>query len=838
MKFINKSILLAFISFIIGCVASDISIGMKLLVISTSKPDSVIKTLQAYSIEYDYLEYNYKNPLTGDLPLYTKDNQPKYYGIVFGNGALSVLHEDTGLWGSIFSPNQWAYLDEYQKKYGVRVVALDDSPNAAYGTGMYNPNIWGVSSTQDMTMANNDIAKSLYTEAGIKTTVTLNTQGLYHIPVKVVDNKLATPIVVLQPNEEITGESVVATYFKNEEGLERLSFYISFGDWSLNSVMLNHLWVTWVTRSLYAGERRVTFTPHIDDVFISTGLLNFETNELESSTNAYRSTVEDFEILKKWQENIVGILPPGSFIRSELAFNGNGILAVIDPSIALEVDGERYCEIEHIKKPGTGTNRWPVNNYSLTYTKEFLEYDSLFAYFEKEENSRNFFWSSHTFTHENLDEATISDADNEIRVNIEMAKLLGVYDKPYYSSHSIITPQISGLRNVDAINVFKKYGIDSGTGDLSRPTLVNQENPYLPFFTTKESSNYDGFPVIPRSPTEIYYSSSNIEENTHIYNLMYEKELGKSTWDDIVEREVNRAITLMMNLRNEAHQFHQINIRSHDIKDKEGLVEKWCGAVLKKYASLVEWPVTSLKLDDQAKLYLDRYDRITYCDVSKSAVIEGDYVTAVKITPNSIKKDCKIPITLPQDVSKDNDKKITFEKRGLDRLVAWVSFEKGDDQAKTIKLNPPLAWSTNATPLEENKPIEDKPIEDKPIEDNPIEDDDTDCWSKELGYRCCKKGESFVEFIDDDGWWGITKDETAEWCGIIRNEDCWAEDFGIPCCENEMTLTKKYFNNVIGYEEQYENDESRPAGGWCGLKSAKRRINSSAATIFKEQLGL
>jgi len=813
---INKSIIIAFLCFVVGCIASDASVGMKLLVLSTGEPQSVIRTLQSYSIEYDYLEYNAKKPLEGNLPLYTEDNQPKYYGVVLGNGALSDFHEDTQAWGSVLSSSQWAYLSEYQVKYGVRVVALDDSPSATYGTAIFDSNIWGVSSTQEMKMADNDVAKAIFKEAGIKSTVKLDTEGLYHVPVKVAFDNIATPVVTFQPNDDLKEESIAVVYSKTEVGTERLSFYISFGEWSLNSVMLNHLWVSWVTRSLYAGQRFVTFTPHIDDVFLSTGLLDYETNELESEFISYRSTIEDFKILKNWQESILKELPEGSFIRCELAFNGNGVLAAADPSVALEVDGERYCEVEYKNQPGSGVNRWTVANFTLP-TKEFLRADELFAYFEKEENNKDFFWSSHTFTHENLDQASTSDADNEIRVNIEMAKLLGVYDKSNYSSKSIITPQISGLRNVDAINVFKKYGIESGTGDLSRPGLCNAKNPYLPFITTEESSNYEGFPIIPRSPTEVYYSSSNTVENTHIYNMMYKEVLGESTWEQILERETNRALTLMLNLRNEAHQFHQINIRSYDLEDKESLLQKWSTSVLKKYASYVDWPVTSLKLDDQAELYIDRYNRINYCDVSKNMVIEGDYITSVVVKPNSIEKDCKIPITLPQNAYKDkNNKNITYEKIGKDRLVAWVSFKKGDKEAETIKLNPPLAWANGA--------------------ENKQEEEEQTCWSEELGYKCCEAGESVVEYIDESGWWGITADQ-KDWCGIIRDKECWAKDFGLPCCESEE-LDYTLENGVIGYEDKYENDESRPAGGWCGIKSKADVVYENAKELFKQQFAL
>jgi hypothetical protein len=826
MCFLNKNLILTFIYFIVGCLAASTPIGMKILVISTGEPESMIKSLQSYSIEYDYLEYNVEHPLVGNLPLYTEDNQPKYYGIVLGNGSLSVYFEEEDDWGSILSEKQWSYLREYQRKYGIRIVALDDGPDEEYGTEIADSKFWGIESVQQMKIADNDMARAIFKEAGIKETAEIDTTSLYHVPVKII-SKDAIPIMTFQPNSEFKKESVAVAYYKDKYGCERLSFFIGFGDWSLNSVMLNHLWISWITRSLYAGERHVTFTPHIDDVFLSTGRINYETGELEGSKNAYRSTVEDFEDLKKWQDSIVDELPEGSFIRCEVAFNGNGIVSTIDPSKALEVDGERYCDIEYIKEPGTGKDRWPSFNWTLPYDSKYLRKDDLFAYFEKEENNKNFFFSSHTFTHENLDEATTSDVDNEIRNNIEIAKLLGIHGKSNWSGKSIITPQISGLRNADALTVFKKYGIVSGTGDLSRP-IVNEENPYLPFFTTKESSNYEGFPIIPRTPTEVYYSSANTEENTFIYNMIYGEEVGETTWDQILEREIDRTLTLMLNLRNEAHQFHQINIRSRE-NDEDGnksILQIWCTAVLKKYTSYVDWPVESLKLDDQAQLYIDRYNRIENCEVSKNLILDGDYITGVEVTPKKIKKDCKIPITVPKNVYKDKkDTKITYEKRGNDHLVAWVSFEEGDSESKTIKLNPPLAWANGAIQGEEVPEKDDE--EEKPAET---------CWSETLGYRCCKDNENIVQYIDEDGWWGVTNDEQPDWCGIVKNEKCWAENFGLPCCESE-DLDFVHDNGVIGYEEKYENDESRPAGGWCGIKSAVDRVNSDAIDLFRDQLG-
>lgn len=578
---------------------------------------------------------------------------------------------------------------------------------------------------------------------------------------------------------------------------------------------MNHLWVSWVTRSLYSGNRRVLFTPHIDDVFISTGTLDMVNGEMESEDKFYRSTKEDFDILAEWQKKVLEKLPEGSFIRSELAFNGNGVLSAIDPDICIDIDAERHVDLEYKKVPGTGVSRWLFENYTLAYDQEFLKKDPLFNYFTSEEKQNEFFWSSHTFTHENLDDATTVDVQNEIETNIEMAKILGVHGKPNWSGKAIITPQISGLRNVDAINVFHQYGIMSGTGDLSRPTIVNQENPYFPWYTTMESSNYDGFPVIPRTPTEVYYSCSNTEEDTYIYNTMYKNTLGESTWDQIAEREANRVLVLLLKLRGEAYQFHQINIRSHDIPEKESLLQKWSEAVLSKYVSYVNWPVTSLKLDDLAETFITRYEASTNCDVSLSMIFQGNDITGIEVKPNSIKKACKIPVTVPEGVKKVTSDKFIYEQTGKDRLTVWVKFEEGDDQTATITLEPALPWAFAM---------------------NKVETPDVEtCWSEPLGYACCEGKANLVEFIDDDGWWGITYDEVPQWCGVTKDKTCWATVFGLPCCESD-TPDFVMDNQALGYEIKYENDTTRPAGGWCGLPGAADLVNKDAQKIFADSL--
>ncbi|ORY15665.1 hypothetical protein LY90DRAFT_365664, partial [Neocallimastix californiae] len=85
---------------------------------------------------------------------------------------------------------------------------------------------------------------------------------------------------------------------------------------------------------------------------------------------------------------------------------------------------------------------------------------------------------------------------------------------------------------------------------------------------------------------------------------------------------------------------------------------------------------------------------------------------------------------------------------------------------------------------------------------------DSKCWSKSLGYSCCKTCNVYT--VDKSGSWGY---EDGKWCGIdaetckIKTEEkCWSSGYGYPCCNN----CKVYFVDDNG-EWGIEN------GNWCGI---------------------
>jgi hypothetical protein len=55
-----------------------------------------------------------------------------------------------------------------------------------------------------------------------------------------------------------------------------------------------------------------------------------------------------------------------------------------------------------------------------------------------------FLWTSHSFTHQNMNNATYSDCQTQWGLNKAMAELLQLDKAPGYSSAGVVTPQISG----------------------------------------------------------------------------------------------------------------------------------------------------------------------------------------------------------------------------------------------------------------------------------------------------------------------------------------------------------------------------------------------------------
>jgi len=779
------------------------SINMKALVLTTegNGSDSIVLNFKSYGIPYEMIEFKSSAPFTGSLELYDEDNNPKYNLIVINGGDL--LYDYNGMWISALDKKQWNLLNDYEAKNNVRRIVISDDVSTREDCTIEDESHWGdTKEDQPLIADKSDEIQKIFNDAGVKINAPLNVDNIYHLRVKILNSSTTKPLFYYSDNGK--KGAVAATVSKYNDGREVMSFFFGFGSWHQSSVIVNHIWLTWGFRNLYNGFRRVYFTPHIDDVLLGTELVNPKKDTTDGG-ETFRTAPFDFEKIAEFQRNVLKVMPKGSFYRSELAINGNGILISGDYTQSITLDTARHHDEEWVKKPGTGDQRWPHPNYKFSKQQlNTFEKDPVYKYFYHNVTAqKEFFWSSHTFTHENLDELHETDVDNEIRLNIEMAKHLGLLDTDYWSGSSIVTPQISGLHNKEALDVFVKYGIQSATGDLSRDALCNHENPYLPYYTTMESSNFEGFPVIPRTPTEVYYFCSTREENLWMYNEIYRDYYGRdTTFDEFLTYESKRTLLLMTQLRHEAHQFHQANLRHYE-KGKylgESLLEDWTRAVVNEYTKYVDWPLISIKISKQADIYTDRAD-LEACGHQTKLIAENDKIVGVSVSAS--KGNCIVPVTVPTTVKKSSlPSGATLEQVGKDPLTVWVPVKKGE--TKTFKFEKAIDWKVSGSEADvANTDDEPTPEQTK-----------YKCMAETVGYSCCPSKYSTVYYTDSNGEWGYNVD-IDDWCGITpysetdNEEKCWAEDLGYNCCKFTCTVYDTDENGNWGVEDNE----------WCAIPS-------------------
>jgi hypothetical protein len=225
-----------------------------------------------------------------------------------------------------------------------------------------------------------------------------------------------------------------------------------------------------------------------------------------------RITTADLDNHITWTSTFQATLNPGSQFNLEIGFNGNGNMDYVsnidDSCLASQsfndpIGPEPNAEF---KKPvGTGVSQWPPNAV-YQYTKACSLEDPLAAYLQTPAKRDAFGWISHTFTHEDLDNATFYDVNNEMQFNQKHAATLGLNVAKTWSPKGLIPPAITGLHNGDALRAFMTNGIVSGVGDNTRPLLRNPTNFHLPLITTVAANGYAGFTIIPRWASRIYYN--------------------------------------------------------------------------------------------------------------------------------------------------------------------------------------------------------------------------------------------------------------------------------------------------------------------------------------------
>jgi len=636
--------------------------------------------LDSYGMNYDIVQ------LTKDSFVLEKDNVALYNAIVIDGASQNEL----------VAINK--QIEDYQRKYKVRVAYLNCEPNSNFG----------FESVQTVAMRNVTLTDQGYELAkkyqmnGKDVTFDVGTcvlnENFQCIQFHHYEVKMNQPNV--KPLLKYTDVDSYAGALVDNNGVESIHFWIPYVD-SHSAYFTSHLWISWVNYGLIDGNRRLYFEIQIDDYFTDNCFNSSDCSMDYNIAPHYRTSVKDMENIIEWQKDISKRLPNGSDIKIELAINGIHILTKADHKQYEAKDWTYYNTEYNYKKPPTehGSVRWGENIDSDWDDSILQNNDPLYKFFKNPDNQDNFFWLTHTFSHEKLDFASYYDTDVEMKLNIKMSSkpYLGMYERPCYSQHSIVTPEISGLHNSDALKALSENQVYYAVGDTSR-TDLSPANFYLPFVTNMTTSNFDGFYAIPRQPPQIYWDCSTIEQNLAVYESRYGHTI---EWNDHLDEEATLHVKNFLKLRHDPYMFHEGNLRNEDFpevtigkgKGQFGLMQQWVERIAVEYEKYLNWPIISIKMDDLAATYLERLSRVE-CKPQYTMVIDDDSYNISEIKVKSTTGECQAPILAIRNVNFDDKTVDRIEQIGLEPQTAWVNVS--DKKEKVVKFKNNIKWSDDA----------------------------------------------------------------------------------------------------------------------------------------------
>ncbi|KAK4994365.1 hypothetical protein LTR66_005590 [Elasticomyces elasticus] len=608
-----------------------------------------------------------------------------HYGVIIVHSEIAYDGTANGF-SSVLTAAQWESLYTYQRTYRARMVHLNAIPKPIYGVSMIGDGCCITSEVQTVSVIP-EVQQAHFPTAGIKR-YGMDTTGLFHRPSVVINDTTTTAFFEFGTSTNYTNVTTAGVINAFPDGREQMAFFIEGGNFSETSTVLNHMWIQWAYRGLYPGFRRINLQTQVDDLFLQTAMY--------TDDSLFRLRAQDLANHVDWTNALnrnIKDSNPGSEYFTEFGFNANGILnydygvAQIDVKVnpntcpnPIFTDWSEPAEGLEYKKPiGAGKNKWPTSVDS-SFTGDCVRIDPLVAFLFNTTTRDAIGLVSHTFTHLELNTATYHDAYFEILTNLQFAEFLNFTVGPRFSGSGLIPPAITGLHNGDVLRAWSDNGLWNAIGDNTRPPLRNPDNHMWPRLTTFEDNGYDGYQITPRFATRVYYNCDLPPCNVQQW---IDTSDGQGDIYTLLQLERISVSNQLMSLYHDGYMFHQPNLRAIDAavvdingqKKRRSLLQMWVETVTNEVCKAVDWPLITLKHDDIAISFAERYAR-DQCHPYLSYTLSGNAseITTVTVMADDNQCNVPVPITFPGNVSYvTNTHNMMTEQIGNDPLTIWVS---------------------------------------------------------------------------------------------------------------------------------------------------------------------
>src|SRR6185312_9988571 len=305
----------------------------------------------------------------------------RYQAIVVAVGNLPVCEE--GGCFSALSTEEWSAIAEYERTFHVRQISQYAYPAPEFGLNWPSSGgaFEGVSAS--VTAAGEAVFPYLRGPVSIGS----GTWGYHSTPLE------AGNFTTLVTDGE--GDSVLGVY-RHADGREELVGTFDGNQYQVQSQLLRHGELAWVTRGTYLGSQRNYLELQVDDVFLPDDIWSTTTHTTDyAPEDAVRMSSEDVTTAVEWSRS--------TGLRLDMVFNGGG---------------------------------------SVEYRAEHAGSDPLLTAFR--ERAATFGWIDHTYDHPNLDCSTQAFIEGEINDNVRWAREAGFT----VSAGELVTGEHSGLANL------------------------------------------------------------------------------------------------------------------------------------------------------------------------------------------------------------------------------------------------------------------------------------------------------------------------------------------------------------------------------------------------------
>jgi hypothetical protein len=530
-------------------------VDLKLLVLSADGTEPV---LPAITRTLDYLGTPYVLHVAARdpgrvTPAFLKSGcRGLYQGVIQTSASLAYLPPGTSVWQEALTPAERQALNAYETEFSIRQANWYAFPSP--DLGLFFAEAADTSTTPvPVTLTTAGKAVFPYLSAaslgggplgaalwGAPQPLQIRNAWTYFATAA---DELTTPLIV-DPQGRILAATRTAL-----DGREMLTMTFDGNANLVHTVALAYGVVDWVTRGVFIGEHRVYMNVQVDDVLIHN---NRWLPTTPCGTPYHETGVDvrmdggDLLVTAVWQR-IRQFVPLTADLRLTMAFNGAGATGIY-PRDTL-VPAVRALEGE-------------------------------------------FYWTSHTFSHPNLDAISYPVALEELEQNKRIARTKLRLGRGRYDLETLVTPMVSGLGNEDAMQAAADAGIRYIVSDTSQPAYTS-----LPPNTGTTNSLVPEIFEIPRRPTNLFFNVAAPADWEAEYDCFYGGFWGRRlSYAEIVDKESDALLMYM--LRGEIYpwMFHQANLHRYD--GVHTLLTDLLDATLAKYRSVFNLPVTTVPMEE------------------------------------------------------------------------------------------------------------------------------------------------------------------------------------------------------------------------------------------------